>query len=197
MLAHFDETAPIVLSCDASPYGVGCVLSVVDKRLGERPVAFYSKSLTDTQKRYSQTDREGLAVILGVRRFHHWLAGRKFVIRSDHKPLLGMLGENKPLSMMASPRVTRWAMLLSGYQYKLEYVPGSRQGHCDALSRLPLPTAAEDLPVPGETLHLVEMMDASPVTAAVVRLATERDVTRCMTARDRLRAWDVIFLGVF
>ncbi|XP_043211686.1 uncharacterized protein LOC122376077 [Amphibalanus amphitrite] len=88
-----------------------------------------------------------------------------------------MLGENKPLSMMASPRVTRWAMLLSGYQYKLEYVPGSRQGHCDGLSRLPLPTAAGDLPEPGETLHLVEMMDASPVTAAVVRLATERDAT--------------------
>lgn len=189
VLAHFDETAPIILSCDASPYGVGCVLSLVDRHLGERPVAFYSRSLTETQKRYSQTDREGLAVVMGVRRFHHLLAGRDFVIRTDHKPLLGMLGENKPLPLMASPRVTRWAMLLSGYQYKLEYVPGSKQGHCDGLSRLPLPTGSDDLPAPGEALHLVEFMDASPVTSAMVRLSTERDPTLSTVLRYTRDGW--------
>ena len=189
VLAHFDETAPIILSCDASPYGIGCVLSLVDRQLGERPVAFYSRSLTETQKRYSQTDREGLAIIAGVRRLHHLLAGRDFVIRTDHKPLLGMLGENKPLPLMASPRVTRWAMLLSSYQYRLEYVPGSKQGHCDGLSRLPLPTGSGDLPTPGEAVHLVQFMDASPVTTAMVRLSTERDPTLSTVLRYTRDGW--------
>ena len=66
-------------------------------------------------------------------------------------------------------------MILSGYQYRMQYVPGSKQGHCDGLSRLSLPTGADGLPPPGEALHLVEFMDASPVTAAMVRLSTERD----------------------
>ena len=174
-LAHFDESAPVILACDASPWGLGCVLSIVDRHLGERPVAFYSRSLSKTEQRYSQTDREGLAVIAGVRRFHYYLAGRQFSIRTDHKPLLGMLGEDKPISPMASPRVTRWALLLSGYKYKLEYVPGSRQGHCDGLSRLPLPTGTSELPTPAETVHLMEFVNSTPVTASCIRTFTARD----------------------
>ena len=174
-LAHFDESAPVILACDASPWGLGCVLSIVDRHLGERPVAFYSRSLSQTEQRYSQTDREGLAVIAGVRRFHYYLAGRQFSIRTDHKPLLGMLGEDKPISTMASPRVTRWALLLSGYKYKLEYVPGTKQGHCDGLSRLPLPSDSSELPTPAETVHLMEFVDSSPVTASCIRTFTARD----------------------
>ena len=88
MLAHFDPALPVVLSCDAGPVGVGCVLSQIT-RDGERPIAFYSRSLSDAETRYSQTDREALAVVTGVKKFHYFLAGRTFTIQSDHKPLLG------------------------------------------------------------------------------------------------------------
>ena len=80
-------------------------------------------------------------------------------------------------------------MLLSGYQYKLEYVPGSKQGHCDGLSRLPLPTGSGDLPTPGEAVHLVQFMDASPVTTAMVRLSTERDPVLSTVLRYTRDGW--------
>ena len=64
VLGHFDPELPVILACDASPVGLGCVLSQ-RTRQGERPIAFYSRSLNDTEKRHSQTDREGLAVVAG------------------------------------------------------------------------------------------------------------------------------------
>ena len=86
VLAHFDPSLPVILACDASPFGVGCILSQVHGD-GEHPVAYHSRSLNSTESRYSQTDREGLAVVSGVKKFHFYLAGRPFVIRTDHKPL--------------------------------------------------------------------------------------------------------------
>ena len=188
LLAHFDSNLPVVLSCDASPVGVGCVLSQIHQT-GERPVAFYSRSLSDSETRFSQTDREGLAILTGVKHFHYWLAGRRFVIRTDHRPLLGLLGENKPLPIMASPRVMRWALLLSAYQYELCYVPGAQQGNCDALSRLPLPAAPATVPSPPETIRLLEFMDASPVTASDIRTATRRDPVLSAVLRYVLSGW--------
>ena len=151
-LTHFYPDRQTVLACDASPYGLGCVLSQVDLQGRERPVAFYSRTLSDTEKRYAQTDKEGLAVVSGVKKFHYFLCGRRFTIKTDHKPLLGLLGESKPLPLMASARVQRWAMLLSAYNYQLIYSPASQQMHCDALSRLPLPDTPQPLPTPAETV---------------------------------------------
>ena len=151
-IAHFNPDRDTVLACDASPYGLGCVLSQVDQESLERPVAFYFRTLSDTEKRYAQTDKEGLAVVAGVKKFHYFLCGRRFTIKTDHKPLLGLLGENKPLSLMASARVLRWAMLLSAYNYQLTYSPAKQQTHCDALSRLPLPDTPQQTPEPAETV---------------------------------------------
>ena len=93
LLQHYDPTRSISLSTDASPYGVGAVLSHVDEDGTERPVAYASRTLTDAEKRYSQLDKEALAIIYGVKRFHHYLYGRKFAIASDHKPLQYLLSE--------------------------------------------------------------------------------------------------------
>ena len=189
VLGHFDPELPVILACDASPVGLGCVLSQ-RTRQGERPIAFYSRSLNDSEKRYSQTDREGLAVVAGVKRFHYYLAGRPFSIRSDHKPLLGLIGESKPLPLMASPRVVRWALMLGAYDYHLEFVPGVKQAHCDALSRLPVPASASlSSPVPAEAGHLIEFLDASPVTAEQIRLWTSRDPVLSLVLRYVREGW--------
>ena len=128
-------------------------------------------------------------MILGVCKFHYYLAGREFAIRTDHKPLLGMIGEEKPIPLMASPRVTRWAVLLSAYKYRLQYVPGTKQGHCDGLSRLPQGAKCMNLPVPAETVHLMDVIDASPVTSEQIRYHTARDPVLSNVYRFTQMGW--------
>ena len=78
---------------------------------------------------------------------------------------------------MASPRVVRWAMMLSAYDYRLEYRAGRLQSHRDALSRLPLPDSPADVnsPVPAELVHMMEVLNSSPVTGQQIRQWTARD----------------------
>ncbi|XP_045116421.1 uncharacterized protein K02A2.6-like [Portunus trituberculatus] len=174
-LAHFNVKLDTVLACDASPYGVGCVLSQVDEKGLERPVAFYSRTLHEAERRYSQTDREGLSIVTGVKKFHYYLYGRPFTIKTDHKPLLGLFGEEKLIPSVASPRVLRWALLMAAYKYKLLYSPARLHSHCDALSRLPLAAMPRTVPIPAEMLHMMELMASGPVSQVQVREWTHRD----------------------
>ena len=77
--------------------------------------------------------------MFGVKHFHQYLFGRPFTIKSDHKPLQYLLGEKKGIPSMASARVQRWALTLSAYNYKVQYVPGREHANADVFSRLPLP----------------------------------------------------------
>ena len=92
ILVHFDPSMPLVVSCDTSPCGVGAVLSHVLENKSERPVCFASRSLTRAERNYLQLDREGLALIFAVKKFHNYFFCRQFIITTDHKPLLGLRG---------------------------------------------------------------------------------------------------------
>ena len=94
---HFDPGLPIVIYCDASSVGVGSVLChtvKIDVKPVDRPVMFVSSSLTQTQQNYAQIDREGLAIIHAVSRFHKFISGRPFTLVTDCYAVSRILNPN-------------------------------------------------------------------------------------------------------
>ena len=173
VLTHYDPSLPLRLAADASQYGLGAVISHILPNGDEKPVAFASRSLSQSEKNYSQIDKETLALIYGVRKFHNYLFGRKFTLVTDHKPLTSIFGPKKGVPSVAAARLQRWALLLTAYDYDIEFRSTSAHGNADALSRLPLPTCA-----PSETqLCNIRTLEALPVTTTKIRAATKRDPT--------------------
>lgn len=129
ILVHYDPSLPLTLACDPSAYGIGAVLQHTMPTGEERPVAYASRTLSPAEKKYSQIEKEGLALIFGVKKFHQYLWGRKFKMVTDHKPLLTLFGEHKSLPTMAAARIQRWAIILSAYDYYIEYCPSEKHGN--------------------------------------------------------------------
>ena len=171
VLVHYNARLPLVLSCDASPYGIGAVLSHRMSDDSDRPIAFASCTLAPAEKRYAQPDREGLAILFGVTKFHKYVYGRDFEIQSDHMPLLGLMSEDKLISPLASARIQRWALTLSNYQYHLRYKQGVQNANADALSRLPIPTPAKEVPVPAEVVLSLSVVNDTPNICCVPQTA--------------------------
>ena len=136
---------------------------------------FASYSLAPAEKRYSQLDKEALPIVIGVKHFHKYLFRRHFMIKSDHKPLQHLLGERKGIPVMASARVQQWALILSAYNYTVQYVPGKDNANADFFSRLPLSVQPQEVPMPQESVYLLEGLEISPVTVDQIRLWTDRN----------------------
>ena len=134
ILVHYDPSLPLRLAGDASQYGVGAVISQVSLNGDERPVAYASRTLSASERNYSQIEKEVLSLIYGLRKFHQYLYARNFTIITDHKPLLAILGPKKNIPTLAAARMQRWALLLSAYQYNLEYRSTTAHANADGLS---------------------------------------------------------------
>ena len=189
VLVHFDDSLPLVLSCDASPYGVGAVLSHLMPNGDERPVSFASHTLMETEKKYAQLEKEALGIVYGVRIFHQYLYGRRFELRTDHKPLVYIFNPSKATSTMASGRVQRWALTLGAYQYTITFLKGSENSTADAVSRLPLPEMRTEPPKPAEVINLMEYLDTSPVTSSQICMWTEKDTVLVKVKQWTLSGW--------
>ncbi|KAJ0171393.1 hypothetical protein K1T71_012943 [Dendrolimus kikuchii] len=135
-LAHFNPNAKLILTVDASPSGLGAILSQVDETMIERPISYASRTLTAAEKNYAQIQKEATAIIFGVRKFHQYLYGRSqpFVLRTDHKPLLSIFGPHKGIPEVTANRLQRYAIFLGAYNYNIEYI-NSKHNTADYLSR--------------------------------------------------------------
>jgi len=112
ILVPFDSKLPIILATDASPYGVGAVLSHIYPDGSERIIQCASNSLTETQKKYAQIDKEAYAIIFGIKKFHQFLYGNHFTLITDHKPLAQIFNPQKGLPAYSAMRMQHYAVFL-------------------------------------------------------------------------------------
>ena len=107
LLVHFNPQLPLLLACDASAYGIGAVLAHRLPDGSEKPIGYASRTLNSAKRNYSQLEKEGLSCVFGIKRFYAYLFGHPFTLITDHKPLLGLLGEHKPIMCLPVSNVGR------------------------------------------------------------------------------------------
>lgn len=134
-LAHFNPDAKLILTVDASPTGLGAILSQMENDT-ERPISYASRSLSKAEQNYSQIQKEATAIIFGVRKFHYFLYARSvpFILRSDCRPLIAIFNSKKGVPEMTANRLQRYALYLNSYNFETEYIP-SAVNAADFLSR--------------------------------------------------------------
>ncbi|MCG8045622.1 MAG: RNase H-like domain-containing protein, partial [Candidatus Thiodiazotropha endolucinida] len=132
-----NEGGEFILDVDASDIGIGGILHQVQEDR-ERVIAYASRSLNKAEKNYCITEKELLAVRYFIEYFRQYLLGRRFRVRSDHQALVWIFRLKEP-----NGKIARWLEILSQYDFAVEYRPGKKQGHCDALSRCENPRDCE------------------------------------------------------
>ena len=125
---------PFLIDTDASAYQLGAAL--LQQQDDENPndyvpVGYFSKTLSDTERNYSTTERECFAVVWSLLTLRPYLDGTRFYVRTDHDALKWLMTLNDP-----SGRLTRWRLRLAEFDFEIIYRPGRKHQVPDALSRL-------------------------------------------------------------
>lgn len=136
VLAHYDYTKKIILQADASSYGLGAALMQMNKDNNREVVAYASSTLKEAEKRYSQIEKEALALAFATEYFKDFITGIDVTLETDHKPLL-QISQSKSLDDL-TPRLQRIRLRLMRYNYEVVYVPGKQLVLADCLSRNPV-----------------------------------------------------------
>ncbi|CAB3981992.1 retrotransposon-like family member retr-1 [Paramuricea clavata] len=167
VLKFFDVSKPVTISCDASPTGLGAVLLQ-----DGYPVAYTSRSLTETESRYAQIEKELLAVQFSLDRFHQYVYGKEVIVESDHKPL-EMIAK-KSLAL-APPRLQRLLLRIQKYNYTIVYKSAKEMALPDMLSRAPLPETDEEVE---KEINLHVHLVSSTLPASEFKLQEIREATK-------------------
>ena len=110
----------------------------------EQPIILVSRTLSDAEKNYSVIEKETLAVHLATQRLCTFVWGRRFTVRTGHKPLTSILTTKGFASDRTSQRINKWSTLLLEYNFDIQYIPGVNNTAADCMSWLPLQSLDED-----------------------------------------------------
>ena len=141
VLALYDPCKETVVSADASSYGLGAVLMQKQEDHQWKPVVYASRSLTSTEQKYAQIEKESLGITWACERFREYLIGIKFRVETDHKPLVSLLGEKNLEDLPA--RIQRFRMRLMQFTFSVTHIPGKDLTIADTLSRAPTTEASD------------------------------------------------------
>uniref|UniRef100_A0A914W055 RNA-directed DNA polymerase n=1 Tax=Plectus sambesii TaxID=2011161 RepID=A0A914W055_9BILA len=193
MLTHYDPQLPIILAADASSTGIGAIIAQQTPN-GDLPIAHASKTLTEAESRYPQIEKEALALLFGVKKFHQYLWGRHFTLQTDHQPLVKIFGSKKGLPTMAANCLQNYAITLMAYSFDIEYVNTKKFGQADGLSRLLVGTDVDfNKSRKDQDNSLLQLftktLTKSPVHAAIIAKATANDTTLKKVMRLHRKGW--------
>lgn len=188
VLAHYDPNEQLMVACDASPHGIAAVLSHRYENGTERPVAYASRTLTESEKRYAQIDREALALVFGVKKFKEYLFGKPFILVTDNRPLTHILCPNKSLSTVAASRIQRWAVFLGSFNYSIEHRSAANHENVDGLSRLPAQRAPAERMLEAD-MFTVKQINTLPVTSDAISRETKKDPLLSRVLMNTMNGW--------
>ena len=97
----------------------------------ERVICFGRRTLSKSERQYSVTRKDMLSVVYFMKRFRHYLLGRKFLVRLDHSALKSLVKTKNPEGQTA-----RWLETLASFNFEIQHRPGKRHTNADALSRI-------------------------------------------------------------
>ena len=175
-LTIFNPHQPIYMENDASDYGLGSVLLQNNK-----PIAYASRTLTNSERNYAQIEKEMLAINFGLNKFHHYVYGQKINIITDQKPLTYIV--NKPLSK-ASKRLQSMLLRTQDYDFNLFYKQGTKIPIADALSRSPLKSSEQV-----ETINNLSSTPLNQSSLEKIREAAEKDPVMTSLQRTISEGW--------
>lgn len=183
VLKYYNPTEDLTLQCDSSETGLGAALLQVGQ-----PIAYASRALTSTERGYAQIEKECLAILFGMEKFHQYTYGRKVVVHSDHKPLETIT--KKPL-LSAPKRLQRMLLRLQKYDIEVVFVPGRFMLVADTLSRAYLPECATEGSVEAEieTVNMIHYLPISEERRQRIQTETERDQALQVLKRRILQGW--------
>lgn len=174
LLVHYDAKLPIILNTDASDLGIGAVILHKFPNGEEHPIAFSSKTLSSAERNYSTIEKEALAIVFAVKKFHQYLSGRSFEILTDHKPLQSIFSPKKGLPQHVSPRLQRFSLVLMHYDFEINYKPGKINYVADALSRLPIKSVEVETKYFNFDTVIHQILENSPIHLEKVAEETEK-----------------------
>ncbi|UYV82347.1 K02A2.6-like [Cordylochernes scorpioides] len=165
---------PLTLTCDASAYGISGVLChIVEGE--EKPITFVSRTLSSAEAKYSQTEKEALAIVFATSKLRQYLFGRKFVLKSDHKALTTVFGNKRLPPPLIANRLHRWALELSNFDFDIRYTNKDTMLCADAFSRLPLEEINSREDNIDLVTHDISFLNVTPLDHLIIEEETNKD----------------------